>query len=279
MQRDAIPLPVAHETALSAFQIDQLSLQMGHKTILQSVNTVIPRGSLCVLIGPNGAGKSTLLRHLAGLLPPQQGEVMYHGQPVTQLKARQRAQQIAWVGQHPPSDCSLSIEDFVMLGRRPHLGRFALPKADDRQRVQQALQALELTALARQRYQQASGGERQRAVIAQALAQDTPTLLLDEPTNHLDLRHRQILMQRLFALTARGKTVVAVLHDLELAAKYADWLVLLHQGRVLRAGPPACVLDSEALSIAYDWPIRVVQESHGWRFDVLHEVNHVKASA
>jgi iron complex transport system ATP-binding protein len=116
-------------------------------------------------------------------------------------------------------------------------------------------------------------------VIAQALAQDTPTLLLDEPTNHLDLRHRQILMQRLFALTARGKTVVAVLHDLELAAKYADWLVLLHQGRVLRAGPPACVLDSEALSIAYDWPIRVVQESHGWRFDVLHEVNHVKASA
>ena len=235
----------------------------GAVVALDNVSAAFPPGSLTTVVGRSGCGKTTLLRLAAGLTEPSGGNV------------QRTAERIGVV-----------FQDFKLLPNRTVFENvaFALEIAGMTNReikstVPKVIELVGLTGKEKAFPHQLSGGERQRAVIAQALAQDTPTLLLDEPTNHLDLRHRQILMQRLFALTARGKTVVAVLHDLELAAKYADWLVLLHQGRVLRAGPPACVLDSEALSIAYDWPIRVVQESHGWRFDVLHEVNHAKASA
>lgn len=230
------------------------------KCLVDHVSIDLPAASFSVILGANGAGKSTFLRLLFGHLTPSSGEVYFLNQAISSFSPVERAKQIAWLGQDAAQDCTLNVEDFVMLGRRATLGALASPSVQDRALVTTAMVAQDIEHLKHRRYTYLSGGERQRAGIAQVFAQNTPVILMDEPSNHLDLRHRHGLMQRLKTAVAEGKTVIAVLHDLDLVARYADFVVLLDGGRLLASGATHEVLTDDNLSHAYQWPMKVVAE-------------------
>ncbi|MFH8410350.1 ABC transporter ATP-binding protein [Streptomyces sp. NPDC018019] len=224
-----------------------LSWTANGRTVVDAASFVVPPGSFTGLLGPNGSGKSTVLRLLAGLLRPTSGSVLLGGDEVSALRRRTVARRLAFVPQETASDVEMSVRDVVLLGRAVHRGRWA-GTGEDARVVERAMTAMDVAPLADRSWSALSGGERQRVNIARALAQDTAVLLLDEPTNHLDIGHRLDLMSRLAHMDT---TVVAALHELDLAARYCDHLVLLHDGRVIAAGPTADVLTAERLERVY----------------------------
>lgn len=234
---NAPPLPSVPDV-LSA---DGLAVSLGGRPVLSAVAFSVREGERIALVGPNGAGKTTLLRAVAGLIP-HAGRLALRGRPVAQWPARERAREVALVRQQVELAVDFTTEEIVALGRAPHLGWTERLRADDRARVDGALDAVDLSALARRPVTQLSGGEQQRVALAQALAQDAPLLLLDEPTAHLDVRHQLDLLDRLRALSDAGKTVIAALHDLGRAARFADRLWVLSGGTLAADGPPAQVL-------------------------------------
>ncbi|WP_033342125.1 ABC transporter ATP-binding protein [Catenuloplanes japonicus] len=218
------------------------------KVLLDDVTLDAPGGELTGLLGPNGSGKSTLLRVLAGLRRPEHGSVLLHGVDRATLPRRALARQIAIVTQHVPADVDMSVLDVLLLARIPHRSAFAPATVADRRLAEEALVEAGLPGIGARRWAGLSGGERQRADIARALLQEPDVLLLDEPTNHLDLRHRLDLFRR---LRGGGLTVVAALHDLDLAAAFCDRIALLHEGRLVACGTPAEVLTPALIRRVY----------------------------
>ena len=219
--------------------------------IIDGVDIDLPVGSFGAVIGPNGAGKSTLLQLMVGTLPLESGTVLFDGADVLALKRRDRARLIALSEQHGDGDTGLRVTDVVLLGRTPHIGRFSADGPDDRRIAADALAAVGMSAFAERPFDTLSGGERQRVHLARALAQEPKLLLLDEPTNHLDVRAQLSLLSLVRAQTAAGLTAVAALHDLNIAAAYADAVIVLSAGRVIAAGPAASVLTGDLISEVY----------------------------
>jgi len=238
------------------------------KPLVSDIDVDIPAGKLTAVIGPNGAGKSTLLRLLGGLLPATQGVVMLDGNPLNAIPASDRAKRIGWLSQFPPAELPLTVLDYVLLGRRPSLGSFGRAGEADLRQVANALAAFDVSDMASRPWRELSGGERQRAALARLLAQDAPLWLLDEPTNHIDLKHQALLFRRLREEVERGRTVVAVLHDLGPAAQAADHVLLMSGGHVIASGPPQEALHAASLSQAYDWPVDVRIDGGRWLVDV-----------
>lgn len=233
-----------------SLRLDALAWEAGGRVVLGGVDATPPAGALTGLVGPNGAGKSTLLRLLAGVMPPSGGRALLDGTDLAGMARRERARRVALVEQeHEPVD--MTVADAVALGRTPHASRWGGPGPRDREVVAGALGAAGVTGLAGRSLATLSGGERQRVHLARALAQEPELLLLDEPTNHLDLAARLDLLDVLGGLTARGVTVLAALHDLNLAAAACDHVVLLAGGRVAAAGAVAEVLRPEVLEPVY----------------------------
>ncbi len=215
----------------------------GGRVVVDGCDVTLESGALLALAGPNGAGKSTLLRVLAGLLRPTAGTLTVEGRDLGSLSRREVARRIAVVPQLFDTLFPFSVREVVALGRTARLGAFGRLGAADAQAVDRALDALELRPLAGRRIDRVSGGERQRAVLAMALAQETGVLLLDEPTVHLDPAHQLATVALLRRLASeRGLAVLAVLHDLNLAA-LADRVAVLAEGRIVRAGPPREVIE------------------------------------
>ncbi|MGE8355794.1 MAG: ABC transporter ATP-binding protein [Microvirgula sp.] len=252
-----------------ALSARDLCYRISRKPILQDISLDIPAGSISALLGPNGAGKTTLLKLLAGLRSPSSGVVRIDGIAVSSIPPAERARTLAFVPQHIPDGIPLSVFEFIALGRVPHLGAFGRLAAEDRNAVCDALETVELGDKAEVRLDTLSGGERQRAAIARALAQSAPILLLDEPTNHLDLRHQHRLQQLLVRLAESGKTVIEVLHDLALAANYADHVVLIDHGRLVADGRPEQVMREDCLRAVYECPLRLVRHApRGWHMEM-----------
>ncbi|MFI8262699.1 MULTISPECIES: ABC transporter ATP-binding protein [unclassified Streptomyces] len=228
---------------------EKVSWSVAGTQVVREVGADIASGETVALLGPNGSGKSSLLRCLAGLRTPDAGTVRYDGESVRGWSARRTARHVAFVAQDPGSDSDLRVADVVGLGRTPFRDRWRGPDATDRAVVADALDRVGLTALAGRTWKSLSGGERQRAHIARALAQQPYALLLDEPTNHLDVKHRLELME---LLAGSGQTVLVALHDLSLAARYCDRLLLLHHGRLIASGAPAAVLTAERLAEVFE---------------------------
>lgn len=218
-----------------------LGVRLGGTEILRDVSLVVSEGELVALVGPNGAGKSTLLRALAGLVPST-GRAELMGRSVTAWPARNRAQRVALVRQATDLSAAFSVCELVELGRAPHVGWLSPLGATDHAAVDAALAAMGLDALAERDVTTLSGGEQQRALLAQALAQNPAVLLLDEPTAHLDVRHQLDLLARVRRQSRDGRAVVLALHDLGLAARFADRLLVLSDGRLVADGPPDAVL-------------------------------------
>ncbi|MFG1993984.1 ABC transporter ATP-binding protein [Actinoplanes sp. NPDC048988] len=228
--------------------------------LLRAVALDAPPGSTVGLLGPNGSGKSTLLRVLAGLDRPDAGRVLLDGVDRAERPRREIARRVAVVTQHTPADADMTVGEVLRLGRIPHRALLAPAGADDERRVADALDGAGLSGWERRRWTSLSGGERQRVAIARALVQEPEVLLLDEPTNHLDIRHRFALLADL----ARAPvTVVAALHDLDLAGQYCDRIVLLAGGRVEAAGTPADVLTAETIARVFGVAAEVIAAPAG----------------
>jgi iron complex transport system ATP-binding protein len=225
-----------------SLDLARVRFERGGRTIIDGVDVTMPGGALTALIGPNGAGKSTLLQLIAAIERVQAGDLALDGRSLPAMRRRDRAQIVALAEQHAEADPRLTVGDFVLLGRTPHVGAFGSPGADDHAIVGAALARVDAAPFAERPLGSLSGGERQRAVLARALAQSPTLLLADEPTNHLDLRAQLVALEALAGLARDGITVVAALHDLSHAAAYADHVVVLAGGKVVAAGAPADVL-------------------------------------
>ena len=223
--------------------------RIGKALILHGIDVRIAAGRWTAIVGPNGAGKSTLLRVLAGLLPTD-GTVQLHGRPLADWPARERARQLAWLGQAEGGSDDLSAYDVVMLGRLPHRAWLAPASDADHAAVRQALAAMQVAHLQTRRLGELSGGERQRVLLARALAVQAPLLLMDEPLAHLDPPHQADWLAVVRAQVAAGGTVVSVLHELGMAL-HADSLVVLQQGRVLHHGPGAAAATHQAVQAVF----------------------------
>ncbi|MEU4100448.1 ABC transporter ATP-binding protein [Streptomyces tanashiensis] len=239
---------------------EDLSWSVAGTPVVRGVGADIAPGETVGLLGPNGSGKSSLLRCLAGLRTPDAGTVRYDGASVRDWSARRIARHVAFVDQNTGADSDLRVADVVGLGRLPFRDRWRGPDATDRAVVAEALEHLGLAALAERPWKALSGGERRRAHIARALAQRPYGLLLDEPTNHLDVRHQLQLME---LLAGTDQTVLVALHDLSLAARYCDRLLLLHHGHLIASGPPAAVLTAERLAEVFEVDAELTTDALG----------------
>ena len=230
--------------------VDGVSLSFGDVPVLDGVDLRVEQGELVGLVGPNGAGKTTLLRAINGILEPDAGDARLAGEPVADLSAREVSRQLATVPQDTHVGFAFTAEQIVEMGRTPHRSR--LDWTDDDDPVDAALERTRTDHLRERRVDDLSGGERQRVLLARALAQETPVLLLDEPTSNLDINHAVSTLELVVGLAREGKTAVAAIHDLNLAARYCDELVLLADGEVRAAGEPREVLQSPTLKGAFD---------------------------
>ena len=257
------PAPMPGPHGAPAVRLRQVRVELGKRAVLTDIDLDLQPGGWTCLVGPNGAGKSTLLRAVAGLVAAT-GTVIVGGQAVASLRPRARARLAAYAPQEPLLPGDMAVLDYVLVGRTAHLGALAGETAQDHSIALDALDALDLLAFADRRLGELSGGERQRVVLARAIAQQAPLLLLDEPTSALDLGHQQAAFELVDHLRIeRGLTVLSAMHDLTLAAQFADTLVLLTNGRVVASGPPSRVLTVETIRERFGADVEVQIDADG----------------
>lgn len=230
---------------------------------LAGVSVALDRGELVAVVGPNGSGKTTLLRALLGSPHLEAGEVEVEGRPLAQWRARELARVVGVVTQREEILFPLTVRETVELGRYAHLGPLAGPRDADHNAVAQALQRADVSRLGERRTDTLSGGEWQRVRVARALAQNPRVLLLDEPTVALDIRHEMEVFELVRKLAGEGIGTLLVTHHLNLAARYADRMLLLDRGRVVAEGTPAAVLRPDVVSAVFEWRVAVTSWCDG----------------
>lgn len=236
----------AQQLDSTALHVKDVSVGYGERTVLDTLNVDIKRGAITSIVGPNGCGKSTLLRTMSRLLNPTKGEIVLDGKSIHDIPTRKLATQLGLLPQSPIAPDGIVVADLVGRGRTPHQGILGRWSQQDYDIVAEALETTGISDLAERSIDELSGGQRQRVWIAMALAQRTDTLLLDEPTTYLDVKHQLDVLDLLTELNRdRGTTIVMVLHDLNLAARYSDELVAVSGGKVFAHGHPREVITKE----------------------------------
>jgi iron complex transport system ATP-binding protein len=237
----------------------------GARTVIDDLDVAIPPGVITTIIGPNGCGKSTLLRTLSRLLKPSKGTVVLDGDDIARLRTRDVARKLGLLPQAPVAPEGLTVADLVARGRHPHQSWLRQWSSDDADVVERALAMTGVSDLADRPVDALSGGQRQRVWISMTLAQGTDLLLLDEPTTYLDLAHAMDVLDLVDDLHESGCTVVMVLHDLNLAARYSDNLIVMREGSILAQGHPRDVLTAELLHEAFGLRAKVIDDPVGDR--------------
>ncbi len=250
-----------HRDIPAAIALEDVTFAYGSagqtEPVARGVSLAVAPGEMVGLLGPNGAGKSTLLKLASGALRPQAGRALVAGRDLRETPRAEVARLVAMMPQDFSVQFAYTVRQVVELGRTPHLGSWGTLRPRDRAAVDEALAEAGLTALAERVFEELSGGERQRALVALALAQQAPTVLLDEPTAHLDIRHQIETLELLRRLNReRGLTVIATMHDLNLAARYFPRLVIYKRG-IVADGPPSAALDEATLAAVYETPVHV----------------------
>ena len=241
-------------------KVENVSLGYGETTIVKDLSLEFPKGKVTAIIGPNGCGKSTLLKTLARVLRPSSGQVELGGRAISSYSPKQVARQVALLPQSPQAPEGIRVADLVARGRHPHQSLLRQWSPADERAVQEALERAGVASLASRRVEELSGGQRQRVWIAMALAQDTPVLLLDEPTTYLDISHQVEVLELAAALQRQGRTVVAVLHELALAFRYATHLVVMHQGAIVAQGNPREIVTEQLIEKVFDLPCQLLHD-------------------
>ncbi|GAA4770619.1 ABC transporter ATP-binding protein [Microbacterium gilvum] len=239
-----------------------VSLGYDGRAVAEHLDVEIPVGSFTVVVGPNACGKSTLLRALARLIRPTQGEVLLDGKAITALPTREIARRLGLLPQTSIAPDGIRVSDLVARGRHPHQTILRQWSTSDQAAVTAALEATATTELSGRLVDELSGGQRQRVWVAMLLAQESPTMLLDEPTTFLDIAHQYELLRLFRRLHGEGRTVVAVLHDLNQAARFADRIVMMRAGEVVAAGAPAEVVTAERVEQVFGLPCTVIPDPH-----------------
>lgn len=237
----------------------KLSLAYDNHLIIQGLDLAINQGEITTLVGPNGCGKSTLLRGMARLLKPQGGTVYLEGEAIAHLPTKALAKRLGILPQSPPAPEGLTVKELVAQGRYPHQNWLQQWSKQDELKVEEAIATTDLHQFAHRPLDSLSGGQRQRAWIAMALAQDTEILLLDEPTTYLDLAHQIEVLDLLHWLNRKaGRTIVMVLHDLNLACRYSDRLIALRDGKLLAQGRPQAIITEELVRQVFGLESRII---------------------
>ena len=244
---------------------------LGGSQILRGVDLRAERGELVGVIGPNGSGKSTLLKCIYRVLKPTGGAVWLDGRALSEYSYKASARRVAVVAQHNYYNFDFSVQDVVMMGRAPHKRALDRDNAQDRQMAARALETVGMADFARRSFSTLSGGEQQRVILARALAQDTPCLILDEPTNHLDIKFQLQLMDIVKGL---DRTVIAAIHDLNIAAMYCDRLYAVREGGVVASGRPEEVLTPELIRAVYEVEAQVLRDERGGLRIFYHPGSH-----
>ncbi|MBM7367248.1 ABC transporter ATP-binding protein [Gordonia hydrophobica] len=259
-QTDDLPTtsPDAVATRLAA---ERLSVGYDGTTIIADLDVELPTGRVTTIVGPNGCGKSTLLRTLSRLLTPSTGRVLLDGADIADSKPKHVARTLGLLPQNPVAPDGLTVSDLVSRGRHPHQSWYRQWSSEDEKAVAQAMELTSTTELADRAVDSLSGGQQQRVWIAMTLAQQTDLILLDEPTTYLDLAHAVDVLDLVDELrTEHGKTVVMVLHDLNLAARYSDALIVMRDGRIVAEGTPADVLTPDLLQASFGLASQIVTD-------------------
>ncbi|HDS0918428.1 TPA: ABC transporter ATP-binding protein [Pseudomonas putida] len=229
-----------------------LTLCHGKHPIIEGLNVQLPTGQVTAIVGPNGCGKSTLLAGLARLHKPSGGTVLLDGKVISSLPSREVAQRLALLPQDATAPEGLTVSELIRYGRQPHVGMFQQWSEKDQAVVETALAAADLQTLANRPLESMSGGQRQRAWIAMAIAQDTALLLLDEPTSALDIGHQVEIFELIRKLAATGKTIAMVVHDITSASRYADHVIAMKSGKIVDEGCPRKVITKALVDTLYD---------------------------
>ncbi|MEV0120345.1 ABC transporter ATP-binding protein [Streptomyces sp. NPDC050703] len=262
---EAEPAAAAGAVGAARLAAEDVTVGYGGRTVIDGLDVTIPPGVITTIIGPNGCGKSTLLRTLTRLLKPTAGTVVLDGEDIGRLKTRTVAKKLGLLPQAPVAPDGLTVADLVARGRHPHQSWLRQWSSDDADVVQKALAMTGVADLADRPVDSLSGGQRQRVWISMTLAQGTDLLLLDEPTTYLDLAHAIDVLDLVDDLHESGRTVVMVLHDLNLATRYSDNLVVMRDGSILAQGHPRDVITAELLEEAFGLRARVVDDPVGDR--------------
>jgi ABC-type cobalamin/Fe3+-siderophores transport system ATPase subunit len=236
-----------------------LTLAYDKRTITRDLDVAVPDGSFTVIVGPNACGKSTLLRALARILKPASGTVVLDGEPIAGWPAKKLARTLGLLPQSSIAPEGITVADLVSRGRYPHQGLLRQWSREDERVVGASMEATGVAALADRPVDELSGGQRQRVWIAMALAQETPLLLLDEPTTYLDIAHQIEVLDLCARLHEEGRTVVAVLHDLNHAARYATHMIAMRDGAIVAEGEPGSVVTAELVEEVFRLPCRVIE--------------------
>jgi iron complex transport system ATP-binding protein len=239
----------ASATDSELFAIEGLSFAYGQTVVLEGIDLKLSPGRFYGLVGPNGCGKTTFLDLLVGCKEPRGGTVRFRGRPLAVYGRRELARQLALVPQEFDTGFGFTVEEIVMMGRHPHIDRFASPSPADWQAIERALSAIGIAGLRHRYTNTLSGGQKQRTVVARALAQETPVILFDEATASLDIKYTlQIFDLARKLVRDEKKTVIAVIHNLNLAAAYCDHLVFMKDGRLWRQGPTSSTMTAETIA-------------------------------
>ncbi|WP_026923726.1 ATP-binding cassette domain-containing protein [Glycomyces arizonensis] len=232
----------------------------GRVAISEGLTVDLPEGEFTVIIGPNACGKSTLLKALARMLKPSAGRVLLDGRDIHSQPTRSVAKRLGLLPQSPIAPDGITVADLVARGRYPHQGLLRQWSAEDEAVVAEAMEATDIEDLASRSVDELSGGQRQRVWIAMVLAQQTPLLLLDEPTTYLDITHQLEVLDLCAKLHREGRTLVAVLHDLNQAARYATHLIAMREGAVVAEGAPADIVTADIVEKVFDLPCRIIDD-------------------
>jgi len=253
------------------FDVSNLNVQIGDNAILSDISLGFREGEVTGLLGHNGSGKSTLLKVLARQLAPSSGDTRLDGKPFQTTGAREFAREVGYLPQHPPGTDGLTVRELVALGRYPWRGPLGRYNTEDHQLIDQAIDDTDLAPFRHRSVDTLSGGERQRAWIAMLLAQQTRCLLLDEPISALDVKHQVETLRLVHRLAAeRELTVIVVLHDVDLAARFCDRLVALKSGRLIADGSPRDIMDTRTLETIYSVPMGVMERAPGQWVSYVH---------
>ena len=240
-------------------ELKNLSIGYGNKSVLQDVNAKINKGEIVGIIGCNGAGKSTLLKTIRGLLPKQSGEILYFGRKLESFSEKELAREVAYLQQNVEVGFGYTGKDIVLAGRYPYMKWWKGESISDEELALKCMEYTGTKELAERPVNEVSGGQKQRILLAKVLAQQTPILFLNEPTTGLDMVYQEEIFRFSQALAEMGKTILMVVHELNLAAKYCSRIILLGEGTVIADGRPDNVFTEKILSKAYNAPVRVIR--------------------
>ncbi|MDR5011911.1 ABC transporter ATP-binding protein [Agrobacterium tumefaciens] len=247
-------------TTSDRLRADAVTLRYDERTISRNLSVAIPDGSLTVIVGPNACGKSTLLRALSRLLAPSVGQIILDGRSITDLAVKEVARCLGLLPQSSVTPGGITVADLVARGRYPHQSFFRQWSKADEEAVVKAMEATRVTDLSDRLVDELSGGQRQRIWVAMLLAQETPILLLDEPTTFLDIAHQIELLDLLADLNRHGRTVVAVLHDLNHACRYASHLIAMKDGAIVAEGKPSAIVTEKLVEDVFGLPAVIISD-------------------